>query len=76
MREGGRMKITKKDLRGLSAIQIRMALILCQVNGPESAREFIKDCAWRAASLEAPSLASGRSGQALRHHPVPPDTPD
>jgi hypothetical protein len=36
------MRLTKADIKGLSAIQTRMALILLSVNGIGSAREFIE----------------------------------
>ncbi len=35
------MKLTKKDVEGLTALQTRMALILLHVNGIESAKAFI-----------------------------------
>ena len=42
------MKLTKKDIAGLTALQTRMAMILLRVNGIENAKEFIKKSKWWA----------------------------
>ena len=35
--------LKKSDIDGLTALQIRMAMILLRVNGVASAKQFIKD---------------------------------
>jgi hypothetical protein len=42
------MKLTKKDIEGLTATQKKMALIRERVNGIENFKEFIKKCKWWA----------------------------
>jgi len=35
--------LKKSDIEGLTALQVRMALILLTINGVESAKAFIRD---------------------------------
>jgi hypothetical protein len=46
------IKITKKDIKGLSAVQTRMALILLKINGYQNAREFIDGCKGNLGKLQ------------------------